>query len=196
MQKTNKRKEDSNVRNTPSWEKIAILISALAALIAALVSIYQGYHLRRTIQIDLSASRPFLTIEPHDSKLTGTPVLLEIKNTGHIPARILYRKGKTWIAGKETRTGIEDREAFVVYPGKPVNVTQVNLDYPENIIKGQDSLRIRYCAVYQSIEPTDTRKWISETWLRYEPRSGRLEIEKRDEKNAGQYVDTCSIDVP
>ncbi|RJP26642.1 MAG: hypothetical protein C4520_00495 [Candidatus Abyssobacteria bacterium SURF_5] len=179
---------------TPKWEKIAILTSALAAFVAAVVAAYQGCLTRETIQISQATTRPFIVIEPASQPHSLDVIVLRAKNTGPVPARVLYESGKTWVASKPLRTAVDSASHHVLYPTEAVVLSEITLGSPQLILEGKQDLRIGFCTLYESISPGDTRRWVAESWFFFNPKNRKLEIWKRDEGSEKADVSACHID--
>ena len=181
-------------KETPTWEKIAIVASAFAAFIAAMIAIYQGHMMQETVQIDQAVTRPFVVIEPIPQSNDLSKLVLQAKNTGSVPARMLYESGKTWVASTPLRTCVDSPSHHVLYPDEIVVLSEISLDSPEPILLGKQDLRIGYCVLYESISHGDKRRWIAESWFFFNPRNRKLEVWKRDETSANQHIVSCNID--
>lgn len=169
-------------------------MSALAALVAAVVATYQGYLTRETVKISQAITRPFIVIEPVSQSDSLNKIVLHAKNTGSVPARVLYESGKTWVASNPLRTGIDSASHHVLYPNETVVLSEITLDSPQLILQGSQDLRIGYCTLYESVSLGDSRKWVAESWLFFNPKNRKLEIWKRDETSAKTNVSACYID--
>jgi hypothetical protein len=179
---------------TPTWEKAAILVSALAALIAAIIALYQGCQMREAIQIDYSTTRPFLVIEPVSQSSDLKTLVLQAKNTGSIPARVLYESGKTWLDRTPLRTSVDSRSRHVLYPNEIIIVSEILLDDPTLILEGKQRLKIGFCLLYESVSPDDSRRWVAESWFFFNPKNRKLQVWKRDESTVKHSEDSCHVD--
>lgn len=161
---------------TPTWEKTAILVSAFAAFVAALVALYQGCQMKETIQISYSTTRPFIVIEPVSQSSDLKNIALQAKNTGTIPARVLYESGKTWIEKVPCRTDVDSKSQHVLYPNETVVLSEITPDDPDSILNSERSLKIGFCLLYKSVIPEDSRRWIAESWFYFNPKNKNLQI--------------------
>jgi hypothetical protein len=180
--------------DTPRWQKIAILVSAFGAFVAALVAGYQGILTRKTVAIDQAITRPFLVIEPSSKTEYLNEIILQTKNTGDIPGRILYESGKSWIDSIPLRTGIDTYSKHIIYPNETVILSHVKLDNPEAIWAGEVEFKIALAVLYETISKDDERRWIAECWLFYNPHNEKLEVWERDEIQVSPNTDKCDIE--
>ena len=180
-------------KQTPRWEKFSIVTSALAALAATLIAMYQGYEMKQAIIIDQATSRPFLVIEPAKQPIDLSNIVIQVKNTGSIPGRILRESGKTWIGGMETRTSVDSDSEHLLYPNEDVVICEVTLDSPESILSTTQDLRVGYCVLYESGSASDRRKWLTESWFILNHRNHTLHIWKRDETEVKETA-VCDIE--
>ena len=181
-------------KETPAWEKVAILTSALAALIAAFIAIYQGHKMRESVEIGQAVTRPFVVIEPASQPTDLSKIVIRVKNDGPVPARMLYESGKTWIASVPLRTSVDSPSRHILYPEEIVVLSEISFDSPEQILLGKQDLRIGYCVLYESVGKGDVRRWVAKSWFFFNPRNRKLEVWKRDETSANENSLSCHID--
>ena len=150
--------------------------------------------MRQAIQIDYSTIRPFVVIEPVSQSSDLKALVLQAKNTGTIPARVLYESGKTWLDRAPLRTSVDSRSKHVLYPNETVVLSEIALDNPAPVLEGKQRLKIGFCLLYESVSPEDSRRWIAESWFFFNPKNKKLLIWKRDEAIVKRSKDSCHVD--
>jgi hypothetical protein len=175
----------------------ASLVAAFASVMVLFILIWQGSQLNKSLQLTLSETRPILmldiTLEPLTEDLLR--VKFVVKNSGPIPARILHTATQPWV-DSETRNPTNHSDIDIVSPGETHIISSFDIKNPllQNVIKDKSDLRYAIAVLYSSTTETDTRKWITDSWIAYSVRKKAFAVRKRNEIEVKKTTKKCDLD--
>ena len=174
----------------------ASLFAAFAALILAVIALWQCRQTQKALNLNLAKSRPILTLDIAVEKLPSdlSRVQFVVKNSGPIPARLIHKATQLWIDG-ETRNPTDHTDVDIVLPDEDHIISSFDLtgDFPKYVINGEVELKYAIAILYGPTTTDDPRRWITDAWIAFSPRKRAFALRKRDEAEAGSNTNRCDL---
>ncbi len=148
--------------------------TALAAVFAASVALWQSCQTAGQLQVALAVSRPFLSYEP--AKVGDFErVDLYLINSGPVPARIISENNNAFRSRIRVNRRNATEQSIVPAPRR-VRTAQMILPEAaqEKIRAGEVTMHIGACGIYGSVSEEDTRTWKATGLFLWDP--GRKEF--------------------